>query len=1271
MFSYTRTSAANHPLIPLPHETPRQPIMLGELIDSSVTRTVLDLVKHDEPSLGVPQLLLSRHTMSPLNIDKPNESFPLLLELVLRAGDIIETLNIAKSPPTIDELMTTFNSFAERLKRVAHMDELKRMRPKLLPNLTDRFQGQIVELRETLERLEVRSPDGTSNYIALFSAQVSHDGDPLAGAYLWFDPATARHCALEAAQRALETKRKQQSTSVEVTIPASNIYLSMQANIEARSAGLPNDYIPLSPCSRPLAKGHDMKTMRFCPRGTSLPERLTPDLIIAHETKNLQLYRRGKTDTERMINAIFHSDIVIILSSNGSGTPMQVPQTILDNALVNGSAMGTNIVCSHPNPSSVIPLASAVTSERSRKHGASVGSVGYDLYEKSELSRGWGCITYCSTATLLKRFLEDSERFLSSSSHIIIDEIHECHKDTEIALTLLRQSIRERKSAGLDFPKLVFLGASSEASRLVGYLRARGGGESALEVRELKFGGPTFSVHHHYLLDTLSECSSILSHPGVSMALRGDYERKIQKYIQDEINFANPRAVESKSRRSNRPIFSHLDSGLVGLVASTIAHIVSTKAPGDILAFLPRSSSIDEVTTLLGQMKSAKIDFEDSSRFKIVKANSQPEGLIPEIIPAGCVRIILTAGLPSPSLTLANITYVVDSGKAETPFVDHTTLKAHTDRADLATNLQYTGLTRGLNSTWISQASMRERSALPSHVEGGHYYALYTPQRQAASPHFDRPAIQTSDLVQESLLLSSALVPYNPKDIFCQMLDPPRMEVIDNAFRQLLCLDAFTHEYKITSLGRVLAMFSLHPAVAKALILGAVFGCLEPIMILACVNPSNVLLDPSESLGKQTQFRDSLPYESSDAALDIKRFRRYHNYYILKDYDKLQQVERDWGVEHSTFANILERGQDIFTTLRRIGVVPIWTAWTKDDSVFALIPHYVNFNRDNHALVRAICLNTIHPNIAMWGSRKQGQQDEWIDASSHRNEVDPLSIIHYTTSLEDNNHRTARSMIAGSNVAARLDIPHTPSAHNREPVSTDKLSPTRQRGEMLSYHGKRIIGYCTKSRLLARLQQVSVLTPLQAILFHPTATLDPEGNIALNGRLLLNLKIEDKMHEDMELQARQVLMEFRQTINRFCRHLFSQLNMSATPGARGSGTGDSQPKNQGMLIMAPLFEGKLRRAVVAAIVRVLDDDVFYSKMRRRSHRNAHKQVFEECMAPATSSEKKDGATSDGDGDAVQAPTDAEIAAATKAKLDKVTAMVHQMTLEIVENEKPS
>lgn len=1273
MFSYTRTSAANHPLIPLPDDPPRQPIMLGEFIHGSVTRTVLDLLEHDLPSLGVPQVLLSRHTASPSITDTLEDSPQPLLGLTLRAGDINETLTITEDNPTIDELKTTFESFAERLRDVAHMDELKRMRPKLHPNLTDRFQGQFVEIRETLEHLEVRGPGGIPSHTTFFSAQVFHDGDALAGAYLWLDPVTARYSALEAALRALERKGTTSTTPVKIGIPASNIYLSIKAMTESRSAGLPSEYIPLSPCDQPLAKGRAIKGSRVSSRGESLPKLLKRDLTRVETSRHqsLQLYHMGETVMERIVNAIFHSDAVIILSPVGSGKTTQVPQMILDNALMSGSGMGINIICSHPNHSLVEPLASQVASERSGKQS---GSIGYDLYEETKLPRGWGSITYCATATLLKRFLEDPEYFLSSFSHVIIDDVHEPQKDTELVLTLLRKSIRARKSAGMDFPKLVLLGAASEASRLVKYLRDRGRSKYALEVKELKLGGPIFDVQHHYLHDVLLELSRIPSYAPTSMLLNEKYEHRIQNYIQEEMDFAGLQAGELKSHRFNPPIFRHLpDHGVVGLVALTIAHLVATKPPGDILAFLPLSSTVDEAAILLRQMKPANVDFEDSCRFRIVKVYSQSQDSMSEPVPSGCVRVILTATAIALSVKLPNITYVVDSGKVETRFVDNTILKAHTDRADLATNIGYTGLVRGLNTTWISQASVRERSALAGFVGGGHYYALYTPQRQKIFPQVDTPATHTSDLVQESLMLSAAPEPYDPKHIFCEMLDPPRAEIVEDAMRKLLCLDAITHNHKITSLGRVLATFFLHPAVAKALLLGALFGCLEPILVLASLNPSNVLLEQSELLGNQhlKLMRSLLPNDSSDPASEIECFRRYHTYYVRKDYEMLQRVQQEWGIEHSTFLKIQERSHHIFMTLRRLGVVPVWTTWTKDESVFDIIPHHVNFNRKNLALVRGICLNTIHPNIAMWDTSRNGTQCEWVDTSSHLNEVDPLSIVHRTARFVDNSHRPPPDIIPGPNIVpspqlvSMIDFSSALATPRSELISADRMSLTRQRGKMLSYHGKRIIRPVQRSRLLAHLEQVSMLTPLLAILFHPTATLDPKGYIALDGRLHIDLNIEWTMEDGMGFHANQILMEFRHTIERFYRHIFSQLNMSALGG--GQEGGKSQPRNQGLLLMAPLFEGKMRRAVVDSVVKVLSDDEVYRRRPRRDHGHEYKLAFEDMMATVAASNANDSVITGRDAGIVA--TDSDIAETMKADPESVTSRVHQLTLEAEEIEE--
>lgn len=1272
MFSYTKTSAANHPLVPLPGAAPAQPLMLDDIIHGSVTQTVIDLLEYRSPSLEVPQLLLLRDTSDSTMTDRSGEFAQHPSELVLLAGDIDETLKFGKQIPSVQELKSTFESFAEKLRLAGRVDDLKRVRPRQQPNLTDRFQGHIVELRETLEHLEINGPGGTPNHTTLFSAQVFHDGDPLAGPYLWFDPVTARQSALEAASRILESRGEMSPAPIKVGIPASSVYLSIQAMNDARSAGL-SHYIPLSPCHKHGPRGRVVKRTQTPSRGLFLPQLSRRDLTRSRDGRNqsLQLHDLDKTDTEYIMHTMSHWDAVIILSPTGSGKTTQIPQIILDNSVGHDSDTNTNIVCSQPNPSLVKSLASKVASERTQSK-----SVGYDLYEDSRFPESGKGITYCSTAALLKRFLEDSDDFLSSFSHIIIDDVHKSHKDTELALTLLRKSIRERKAAGIDYPKLILLGAANEASSLIKYLGARSETHSALTVMELKLGGPAFDVKWHYLSDILSELSM---KPSESAPLLNDEHRnKIQDYIQKEMSFADLQAGQANPPRFDLPTFRNSpDEGVIGLVVLTVAHLITTKVTGDILVLLPSSSAINEVADLLQHVEPANVDVEDSSRLNIIKAYSQPQEAMVEPLATGCVRVILTASTVTPSVVLKDVTSVVDSGQIETTFVDHNILKAHTNRADLATNLEHTGLVRGLNFKWISQAGAQERAALAGFAKGGHYYALYTPQRQRAFSEHDVPAIHQSDLVRESLMLSAATVPYHPNQIFLEMPHPPAVEVVNDASRRLLALDALTHDKKITSLGRLLDAFSLHPAVAKALLLGALFGCLEPIMIFACLNPLNILLDRSELLCKQDLKLTGkhLPNKSSDPASDIECFRRYHRFYMNQDFYNLGVAEQQWGVDHSIFLAAKERSQQIFMTLKRLGVVPIWTTCTEDDSVFDCIPKTLNFNNENLELVRGICLNTTHPNIAMLDVSTKGEQQRWIDASSHYNEIDPLSIVHRTVRFTDYRQRLSRDVavdpnrIEDSDNSSSSDPRSTPTSTGSGgvPVLPDALSLTRQKGKMLSYHGKRMMGLGPKSRLLAHLEQVSMLTPVIAILFHPTAALDARGHIALDGRLHIDLNVEGTMENGIASQANQILMGFRLAVDRFSRHLFSQLNVAEAGNLQEGG--GSNARNRASLATASLFEDKRRYAMIDSVVKVLADDEAYRQSPRRDHSLAAKQAVDQMVRTEAALSASDDTSTHERNSPDFVPTSGKTARATRAQPANVTAEVHQLTLQLEQDEQ--
>jgi HrpA-like RNA helicase len=118
------------------------------------------------------------------------------------------------------------------------------------------------------------------------------------------------------------------------------------------------------------------------------------------------------------LKAIEDHPVVVLVGETGCGKSTQVPQIILDHPSRPEDAM-VNIVCTQPRRIAAISIAERVAAER----GQSLGdTVGYQV----RLQANYGPetkILYCTTGILLKKLQDPA--YLSTVSHIILDEVHE------------------------------------------------------------------------------------------------------------------------------------------------------------------------------------------------------------------------------------------------------------------------------------------------------------------------------------------------------------------------------------------------------------------------------------------------------------------------------------------------------------------------------------------------------------------------------------------------------------------------------------------------------------------------------------------------------------------------------------------------------------------------------------------------------------------------------------------------------------------------------
>jgi ATP-dependent RNA helicase DHX36 len=106
------------------------------------------------------------------------------------------------------------------------------------------------------------------------------------------------------------------------------------------------------------------------------------------------------------VSVLSKNQVVVISGETGCGKTTQVPQFILDAAILSGEGSTCRVVCTQPRRISAISVAERVAAERGEPCGAGL-STGYQIRLESKLPRTKGSIVYCTTGVLLRWMSSD------------------------------------------------------------------------------------------------------------------------------------------------------------------------------------------------------------------------------------------------------------------------------------------------------------------------------------------------------------------------------------------------------------------------------------------------------------------------------------------------------------------------------------------------------------------------------------------------------------------------------------------------------------------------------------------------------------------------------------------------------------------------------------------------------------------------------------------------------------------------------------------------
>nr|DAD48355.1 TPA_asm: hypothetical protein HUJ06_018292 [Nelumbo nucifera] len=500
------------------------------------------------------------------------------------------------------------------------------------------------------------------------------------------------------------------------------------------------------------------------------------------------------------LTAVSNNQVLVVSGETGCGKTTQLPQFILEEEISSLRGADCNIICTQPRRISAISVSARISSERGEALGETVG---YQIRLESKRSTQTRLL-FCTTGVLLRLLVQDPD--LTSVTHLLVDEIHERGMNEDFLLIILRDLLPRRPDL-----RLILMSATINADMFSKYF----GNAPTIHIP-----GLTFPVTDVFLEDLLEKTrynikSEFDNFQGNSRRRRRQPESKKDPLTElfEDVDIDSHYKKYSMHTRQSLEAWSVVQLDL-GLVESTIEHICRHEGDGAILVFM---TGWDEISKLLDKIK-ANSFLGNSSKFLVLPLHgSMPTINQREIFdrpPSNMRKIVLSTNIAESSITIDDVVYVIDCGKAKETSYDALNKLAC------------------LLPSWISKASAHQRRGRAGRVQPGVCYKLYPKIIHEAMPQYQLPEILRTPL-QELCLHIKSLQLGTVSSFLAKALQPPDPLAVQNAIDLLKTIGALDDMEELSPLGRHLCTLPLDPNIGKMLLMGSIFQCLGPALTIA------------------------------------------------------------------------------------------------------------------------------------------------------------------------------------------------------------------------------------------------------------------------------------------------------------------------------------------------------------------------------------------------------------------------------------------------------
>ncbi|KAF9599180.1 hypothetical protein IFM89_035639 [Coptis chinensis] len=421
-------------------------------------------------------------------------------------------------------------------------------------------------------------------------------------------------------------------------------------------------------------------------------------------------------------------------------------------------------------------------------------------------------------------------------------------------------------------------------------------------------------------------------------------KNQITTLVEDALNKSNFENYSSRARDS----LSCWTPDSIGfnLIEAVLCHICRKERQGAVLVFM---TGWDDISSLRDQIKAHPL-LGDPNRVLLLTCHgsmaTSEQKLIFERAPPNIRKIVLATNMAEASITINDVVFVVDCGKAK-----ETTYDALNN-------------TPCLLPSWISQASARQRRGRAGRVQPGECYHLYPRCVYEAFAEYQLPELLRTPLNSLCLQIKSLQLG-TIGEFLSAALQPPESLAVQNAVDFLKLIGALDEKENLTNLGEFLSMLPVDPKLGKMLVMGAIFRCFDPILTIV------------SGLSVRDPFL--LPQDKKDLAGTAKsRFsaKDYSDHMALvRAYEGWKDADREGSAYEYCWRNFLSAQtlQAINSLRKQFNFI------LKDAGLLDAETRTNNCLSHNQSLVRAIICSGLFPGIASVVHRETSMSFKTMD----------------------------------------------------------------------------------------------------------------------------------------------------------------------------------------------------------------------------------------------------------------------------------------------------